>query len=229
MSRYFAIAAAIACLAPALGGCSSDSTSTDTTPVATGAAGEPAAPPAQEAGGNGSAAPRPRKAGSGQIPEGGGEGAPSAGGGGASSPPEYQPDDSLQTFGEEVEGRLKAQVSRAVLSFFRALAGPDYPGICARIAASNHRTIQEYAQLQRVPANSCAEVLEALMSPPNSLLRSSARSTITHVRVDGGEAIVFFRPPGGAVSYIQMVREGGRWKSVTLVPGTPINPVLGQR
>jgi hypothetical protein len=220
--------ASLTCLALALGGCGSDSSSTDTAPVAAGATGTTTVPTTPSAGEAGSPAPRRQEGGSEQTPEGEGEGSKSAGKEAAGGN-EYQPDTSLQTFGQEVHGPLKAQVSRAVLSFFRALARPSYPAICARIAAANHRQIQEYAELQRVPANGCPEVLEMLMSPPNGAISRSPRSKITRVRVNGDEAIVFFRPPGGSVSYIPMVREGGRWRSVTLVPGTPVNLEFGQQ
>jgi hypothetical protein len=163
--------------------------------------------------------------------EGDGASQPGSEGGsnGAGGGPEYKPDDSLQTFGDEVHGRARAEVSRAVLALFRSLAKPDYPRICARIAEANREQILQYARLKRLPQQGCAAVLAMFMSPPNAVIRRSPRSKITHVRVNGDESIVFFRPPGGKVSYIPMVREGGRWKSVTLVPGTPVNPTFGQR
>lgn len=141
---------------------------------------------------------------------------------------DYQPDTSLQTFGDEVDGVLKKQVSRAVLSFFRALAKPNYPRICKGITRSNRQALEEYAQIKQEPEKSCAELLATLMTPPNAQIRQTAKSVITRVRVRKRETIVFFRPPGGTVSYIPMRREGGRWRSVTLAPGTPLDPAIGE-
>jgi hypothetical protein len=227
-------------LSVALGALALTACGSDSSPTGSTSAGGPT-PSSPAAGGGTETTPDPGsrapgsqhgaekdQAGSGSSPADAESGA-AGGSSGARGRYEYEPDDSLQTFGDEVHGRAKAEVSRAVLALFRSLAKPDYPRICARIAERNREQILQYAELRRLPQKSCPELLATLMSPPNRLIRRASGSEITHVRVNGDESIVFFRPPGGKVSYIPMVREEGRWKSVTLVPGTPVNPVLGER
>ena len=231
MSRTRATPGLIVCLLLALGGCGSHSSSTVSTSESVGTI---ATPPTAAEGDRGPKPPADADKGQGQGSRGGqrgsgldgrGEGHPAPEGSGSGK---YKADNSLQTFGTEVGGPLKEEVTRAVHSFFRALAAPDYPAICAGVAKSNLETIQKYAELRHVPEKGCPAVLAKLLPPPNAQTRRSTHSTITHIRVRRGETIVFLRLPGGKVNYLPMVREGGMWKSVTLVPGIPVNPTFSE-
>ncbi len=224
--------AALSCALFAASGCGSSSESTESTHALadTPTVAEPSSGGA-DAGDRGSAkeTTRPHLETEAQSPERGGRRGPSEGPpGGEPAGGEYKPDTSLQTFGSEVGGPLEKEVAGAVLAFFRALAKPSYPGICSRIARANREQILEYAEVKSVPGKSCPAVLASVLPPPNRQIKRSVESTITHVRVKKRETIVFFRPPGGEVSYIPMVRQGGKWKSVTLVPGTPVKLVMGR-
>jgi hypothetical protein len=137
----------------------------------------------------------------------------------------YKPDRSLQTFGSEAKGEQKVEVARDLLTFFRALARHDYARVCSGITAKNRRALQAYLQAMHEPPKSCARILPTILQPSDPAISRAGRSKITHVRIKGKDAVVFFRPPGESVRYITMVREGAKWKSLSLVPGIPLSAV----
>jgi hypothetical protein len=58
---------------------------------------------------------------------------------------------------------------------------------------------------------------ETLMLAPTaaSLTRAEAKRTVTKVRMQGNRAFVVFDAPG-AILYMPMTREGGRWRAALL-------------
>lgn len=207
------VLALCACLGLALGGCGSSSSSSTSTGSTTPAATSPSTAEATS----------PQGEGSGQGSEAGSTNstAPSTSSG---STTESGGDNSIQTYGSEAAGAEKAELSTAALSFFKALAGPDYAKICAGIASSNRQELQAFLKAKHQQGG-CPTILKTLI-PPSAApeARKAANATVTGVRIKGDTAFVLFRPAGGPPSYFVMKRENGEWKAISLAPGTPLNP-----
>ncbi len=142
----------------------------------------------------------------------------------SSASPTTTTDNSIQTYGSKAAGSEKAALGAAALSFFRALAGPDYAKVCAGLAASNRQQLGALLKAKHRQGG-CAAVLKTVIPPSAAAeARKAANATVTGVRVKGDTAFVLFRPSGGPASYFVMKREKGEWKAIGLAPGTPLNP-----
>jgi hypothetical protein len=228
--KSVALFGALACfLAVVAAGCGSSSSSTTSsiTPAAGGgvasARGSGSTAPA-EGGGGGSG--RSGTPGSGARDKAG-EGGPGAAGGGGEKNSNGAPlgsdtsksgDNSIETYGTEVGGAEKAAAVAAMRSFVQAVAARDYAAICSGLAAKIRAGLAQSGK-------PCPVLLESLLTIDPSEARQAANGTVTHVRVGGGNAFVLFHPAGGSsLNYFVMRQEGGKWKSLGLTIGTPLNP-----
>ena len=221
--------AAIACLAAAAAGCGSGSTSSSTS-----SSPAPTNGSAHETGGTGSPDGTAKaKTGGAQPPQGaeGSQGAEGGQGGEGSRQPGVPgtgglpPERSLETFGTEATGRLEREVAHAALVFLDALAKPDYARVCAGITRKDVEEFRRFQKAKSEQRQSCAAFLPKILPPPGPLERQAAQAKVTHVKVKGHDSIVFFAVPEGVVSYLPMIREGGRWLSVPVGPGTQMNQI----
>jgi hypothetical protein len=138
---------------------------------------------------------------------------------------EHGGDHSIQNYGSEAEGDEKAEVTAAMLAFFRAMAAPDYAKLCAGLTSSNRAQLQQFSKLKHEGSSSCASLLPTLLTPSSSAeAKKAAAATIAKVRVGEGNAFVLFRPPGGKLSYFVMKEEDGAWRATSLAPGAPLHP-----
>ena len=224
-----ALASAFCLLVVVLAGCGgSDSTSAGS---GSGASADATAPSDGTTGANaGSKGSGDGQGGSEGGQEGAGEGSAESGESDITTTPSgestYKPDRSLQTFGDEVGGRRRAEVTHDALAFLRALAKPDYAEVCARITEKNLATFRQFQEAKGDPPVACPDFAPTILTTGPET-RRAAQATITHVRIGGHDSIVFLRPPGGKVGYLPMIREGDRWRSTTLAPGIPLNPQIG--
>jgi len=135
-------------------------------------------------------------------------------------------DDSIQTYGEAVEGAEGEEIIAAMRSFFTALATLDYPGVCAGLTEANRESLQMFLKAKGNPGGSCEDVLEKLLlvqAAPEA--RRAANGSVLEARTEDDTAFVLFTPEGGEPSYFVMKEEGGAWRSTGLSTGTPFNPV----
>jgi hypothetical protein len=136
---------------------------------------------------------------------------------------ESTPGASIKEFGAPAGAAGKAAVVAAAHSFFTAMAGHDYTGLCSGLAAANRRQLR--VLLKDQASGDCPSTLKRLLVPAAATeARRAADAAVTSVRVENGDAFVLFRPKGGVPSYFVMKSEGGAWKAISLAPGTPIDP-----
>ncbi len=103
-------------------------------------------------------------------------------------------------------------------SFDLAVAERDYAAVCNGLSSRIRDGLVESGK-------ACPELLETLLTISASQARASANGAVTHVRIGGGNAFVLFRPRGGSeLEYFVMSLEGGKWKTLGLTVGTPVNP-----
>jgi hypothetical protein len=102
--------------------------------------------------------------------------------------------------------------------FVRAMADRDYPAVCAGLLAKVRAGLTKSGQ-------TCSQALERFPAGSGAEARSAANGTVTAVRIGSGNAFVLFRPAGSrALNYFVMTVEDGRWKSLGLSTGVPIEP-----
>jgi hypothetical protein len=225
--KSLALLGVFACfLAVAAAGCGSSSGTTSSTTASAGggaSSGVAGGGATAKAGGGESANPRPSDAGA--SPPGPSGGGAASGGGGTNSngaplgsDTSKRGDNSIETYGSDAGGAEKAAVVASMRSFVRAIAARDFPNVCAQLAAKIRAGLAQSSK-------ACPELLESLVVISPSEARRAASGTVTHVRVGGGNAFVLFRPAGGSrLNYFVMTEEGGKWKSLGLTIGTPLNP-----
>jgi hypothetical protein len=134
-------------------------------------------------------------------------------------------DNSIQTFGDVVEGDEEEEIVSTMRAFFRAIANLDYPAICDGLTAANREAFQQYLKLKK-EKGSCETVLEKLLQPGvKSEALKAASGVVFQVRVEDGNAFVLFTPEDGRASYFVMKQEeDGSWKATGLSTGTPFDP-----
>jgi hypothetical protein len=107
------------------------------------------------------------------------------------------------------------------------MASSDYARICTGLLHSNREQLQAFLKAKHQQGG-CPAILKTLIpSSETAVARKAAAGAVTSVRVKGDTAFVIFRPKGGKPSYFVLRREGGTWKAISLVPGTPLNPLAG--
>jgi hypothetical protein len=133
-------------------------------------------------------------------------------------------DNSIQTFGHEVEGKQAAEVASAMRAFLRSVAAADYGKICGGLA---HETVAQIEEFTPSKPERCSATLKTIMAPRRSVeaeVENAAHGVIYQVRTEDATAFVLFTPIGGNPSVFVMKRQNGEWKSTGIAPGRPINP-----
>lgn len=235
MERSLAILGVAACLGLAAVGCgSSDSSSSSSTSagggsVASGGGATTGAGPSTNGGGSNASTGSSSSGGSsgsgGSSSSGGGK--TNANGAPLGSNTSKSGDNSIQTYGSEVQGGDKAAVVSAMRTFLNAIATSNYPKVCAGLTSQNQAALAQFAKVRHMQGKGCAGMLSTLLTSQTSAARKAANGTVTHVRVGGGNAFILFRPAGGGpINYFVMKLENGAWKSTSLATGTPLNPTI---
>lgn len=178
------------------------------------------------------------KAGDQNGPGGGGGGNQGGGGGGAHQNFNREPtqkevedfkappggDNSIQTYGDVVEGGEEEEIVTTMRAFFRAIANLDYPAICNGLTASNRQSFEKLLKLKK-EEGTCETLLESLLqkaAAPEA--RRAANGVVYQVRSEDDNAFVLFTPEDGTASYFVMKKEGDAWKATGLSTGTPFDP-----
>jgi hypothetical protein len=133
-------------------------------------------------------------------------------------------DNSIQTYGEEAETSEEEEITTAMASFLRAMAGRDYPAICEGLSEANRGQLEQLAKLKKDLGSSCPAILKAVLVGPTDEAKKAAEGTVYQVRVEGENAFVMFTPLGGTASYFVMKHDPDGWKSTSLSAGVPFNP-----
>jgi hypothetical protein len=221
---HWKIAAAVVtiCLAIVVAGCGSgsDSTSGSTTGAAanrqtTTSGGSKPATPAQGPSQGGQAETQEPSRGTGEEF---GKGDPYSAPKGA--------DNSVQVYGDEAGRAERAEVTKAMFAYFRALAAQSYAKACAGLSERTQKGIEQFMKAQH-KSGDCTLLLEELhrISPGGTLeAKRAAEGSVGHVRIGEGNAFVLFTPAGGKPSYFVMKEEAGEWKSTTVSTGSPLVP-----
>lgn len=143
---------------------------------------------------------------------------------GASTPaapaPAQSTDHSVQEYGSKASGTQADAPVAAMRSFFRAMSGGDYAGVCAGLAAANVKQLSRFSDRGGCPA--ALKLLNFKGAKPTA--RAAAEAAIDSVRIKGDTAFVLFTPKGGRPSFFVMKRESGSWKAISPTPGTPLSP-----
>jgi hypothetical protein len=226
VGKMLALFGLAACLAIVVAGCGSSSSSTSSTvtggetatldttskpestaTATTGAAGSKNAGAKKHAGTK-----------SAESGEGSGSGGTNDNGAPLGSDTKKAGDNSIETYGSDVEGAEKDAAVAAMRSFDIAVADRDFNKVCAQLATKIRAGLAESHK-------PCPELLEYLVVIKPAVARGSANGKVTHVRIGGGNAFVLFRPVGSdQLNYFVMTMEGGKWKALGLSVGTPVNP-----
>jgi hypothetical protein len=83
--------------------------------------------------------------------------------------------------------------------------------------------MRRYLARSSVAAAGCPSLLEKLVEDNPAESRRELDYEVTHARVHGNDGVIFLRRRG-SVYYFTMIREGRRWKAVSISFGTPLNP-----
>jgi hypothetical protein len=234
MGRSFTAFALVACLALAIGGCGGSGDSTTDTSGGTETSGSATA---QQGGGSGSGATKPgadngSQSGGGSSQTAADNGSGGGGGNARIDPAEFKApkggDNSIQTFGEEVEGDEKDAVVSAMRSFLHALAASEYQKVCDGLTSANIKQLELYLKLKKEQGD-CPAVLSKILIGGTDEARRAANGAIYQVRIEGENAFVLFTPEGGTASYFVMKNEDGAWKSTTVSTGTPFDPLAASQ
>jgi hypothetical protein len=228
LARLAVIGFVVVCLMAAAAGCGSSSSSSSglSEPSSVASTSSPAgtaAGPSAEATGDGAESGGGLRATAPTQPQGSALG--------QTTPPDVaaesgqSPERSLETFGREAAGARRAEVAAAAHRFLVALAEDDGRAICASIVRGDLVGFRRYQKAKGEPVRHCPEFVVGLLPRPGVRERRAAAAPITHVKVEGSDAIVFFAPDGSAVSYLAMIRQGGRWRSVSVVPGIRMDQI----
>ena len=234
--KPFVLLGTVVCLAIAATGCGSSSSSTSSTAAsaaaATGTTPAPGSTTTAPVGGEGgstrsNAGSGDSNAGSADSSAGSGNATARSGGGETNdngaplgSDTSKRGDNSIESYGSDVQGAEKAAAVSAMHSFDLAVASRDYAGVCSGLSGRIRAGLVQ-------PGKTCPELLESILIIRPSVARGSANGVVTHVRVGGGNAFVLFRPPGGSqLDYFAMKLEDGKWKALGLTVGTPVNPTV---
>lgn len=135
-------------------------------------------------------------------------------------------DNSIQTYGDEAGRADRADVTKAMFAYFRALAAQDYAKVCAGLSEKTREGIEQFMKLQH-KSGGCTSLLKTLLSiSPGGTLeaKKAAEGSVGHVRIGEGNAFVLFTPAGGKPSYFVMKEENGQWKATGINSGSPLNP-----
>jgi hypothetical protein len=135
-------------------------------------------------------------------------------------------DNSIQTYGDVVEGDDEEEIVSSMRAFFRAIANLDYPGICAGLTEENKKSFEKFLKLKKEEGN-CASFLKDLLQPAAAPeARRAANGVVYQVRSEDGNAFILFTPEDGVASYFVMKQEeDGSWKATGLSTGTPFDPM----
>jgi hypothetical protein len=135
-------------------------------------------------------------------------------------------DNSVQVYGDEAGPAEKAEVTKAMFAYFRALATLNYAKACAELSEVTKKDIEQFMKAQH-KSGGCTSLLKQLHSiSPGGVAeaKKAAEGSVGHVRIGEGNAFVLFTPAGGRPSYFAMKEEGGEWKSVSASAGSPLVP-----
>lgn len=98
---------------------------------------------------------------------------------------------------------------------------------CSYLAERVRESLEQLTSKARKPF-SCAETLEALLSPEaNEIAKSQDQGQIRKVRFQDDTAFVVFRAPGARLYQLNLNREGGEWK-VALLSASVLAPSLSR-
>ena len=135
-------------------------------------------------------------------------------------------DNSVQVYGEEAGRAERAEVTKAMFAYFRALAAQNYAKVCAGFSEITKKQLEAFMKSQH-RFGDCASLLKELhqISPGGTLeAKRAAEGSVGHVRIGEGNAFVLFTPAGGRPSYFVMKKEDGEWKSISDSTGAPLVP-----
>jgi hypothetical protein len=221
--RALVLLGVAACLGIAASGCGSSSSPSSSTTAAknevAGSADSPSASTAAATSGEGGGSTSSKSNSTPATPSVG-SGGPETNANGAplGSNTAKNGDNSIQTYGSEVNGAEKAAAIAAMRSFTNAIANRDFATVCAGLSSKIRGGL---TQANR----DCPQMLETLVIIPPSEAHASASGTVAQVRIGGGNAFVLFRPVGSSeLDYFVMRMEDGKWKSLGLTVGTPLSP-----
>ena len=132
--------------------------------------------------------------------------------------PARGPDNSIQAWGHEADGAVRAQLTAVVQAYLDDRAARDWPAVCARLA-KRQRAAQGILAGGKA---TCSEAMKSFASHArDATLRREAEIDVHNVRVGphAGRlyAFVLYRRSDGAWA-TALVRESGRWRVVTVTP-----------
>lgn len=131
-------------------------------------------------------------------------------------------DNSVQMFGVEGDVDEREQALGTLRAYLRAGARGDWPKACAE---TSEEFKEQLAIIVRIgkgkkKPQGCAATLRLLLGSAKRAMVSAAEvDELLSLRVEGGYAYVIFGSADGAVRYIAMADDDGRWKVNTSEPG----------
>jgi hypothetical protein len=145
-------------------------------------------------------------------------------GGGSAQFKEKGGDNSIQEFGEEVEGAEFDAAAAALHTFLDARAEGDWAVACEYIAKSIVEQFERLgAQLKQSDNAGCPGVLGKLTNPgaAQGLKEEAAKANVHSLRVEDEQAIVIYTGIDGTALAMPMANEDSRWK-VNSLAGVPL-------
>lgn len=148
--------------------------------------------------------------------------APRDSGGGAAQFHSEGSDNSIQSFGHEAGGTVRAEAAASLHAFLAAAAQADLPTACSRLATA---VKQSNARLlgSELAREGCPAVLEVLWSnvPDRTFDEAAAEADVGSFRVQGRRGFLLYHGPQHIDYQMPMVLEQGQWK-VAAISGSPL-------
>ena len=130
-------------------------------------------------------------------------------------------DNSIPDYGEEADDGEREAASGVVVGFLRARADGDWESVCAAMASSTLKPLEQLAAraAAQYAGKGCTAILETLMrSVPASARASNIGDGIDSLRFEGERAFALYHGTDGKDYFIPLAKEDGEWKVGALAP-----------
>jgi hypothetical protein len=121
---------------------------------------------------------------------------------------------SIENFGHEAMGAARSAMLSSFTGYLNAVADGDYAKACELLALRARSSVIRLARRQ----GDCAKALPRLLVPVERKISGrQAEGQVRKVRTEGDRGFVVFHAPEAKLYQMTMVREGGIWRSTTVV------------
>jgi hypothetical protein len=133
-------------------------------------------------------------------------------------------DNSIQSYGMESDGSVRAEAASVLDGYLGALLTGDWSRACSLLAGETKDSLEQLASQAAKETVSCPEALESLIARvPKGPLRRLGELHVLSMRVQGDRGFLIYEDGAGIPSEAAMVDKEGRWKVRALIAKELLN------